>query len=333
MTWDEETPKIGRIFSAKLEELLGPTRDPKTTPLETHHEDVAASMQAVLEDAYLHVLDELHRRTGSKNLCLAGGVALNAVANGLIRHRTPFEELYIQPAAGDSGTAVGAAFYVWNQQLGKPRGFVMDHAYFGPGYSQEEIDAALARAGLTGRTLTDQELVRVTAEAIAQEKVVGWFQGRMEFGPRALGNRSIVADPRSHDMKDILNARIKQREPFRPFAPSVLAEKVGEWYEDDYPSPFMILVYKTAEEKRELVPAVNHVDDSGRVQSVTREASPRYYALIEEFERQTGVPILLNTSFNENEPIVNSPDEAIATFLGTKMDVLVLGNTVLMRGE
>jgi carbamoyltransferase len=330
MTWDEQTPVIGRVFSQRLEELIGPTRDPKA-PLDTHHEDVAASMQAVLEDSYLHVLNELHRRTGSTNLCLAGGVALNAVANGLIRHRTPFRELYIQPAAGDSGTAVGACFYVWNQELGKPRGFVMDHAYWGPEYSQAEIDEAVARAGLTGRHLDDDALVRETAEQIAQEKVVGWFQERMEFGPRALGHRSIVADPRSHQMKDILNARIKQREPFRPFAPSVLAEKVGDWYEDDYPSPFMILVYKTREEKRELVPAVNHVDDSGRVQSVTREASPRYYALIEEFERQTGVPILLNTSFNENEPIVTTPDEAIATFLGTKMDVLVLGNTVLVR--
>ena len=331
MTWDEETPRIGRVFSERLEELLGPARDAKAQPLETHHEDVAASMQAVLEDAYLHLLDELHRRTGSPNLCLAGGVALNAVANGLIRRRTPFRELYIQPAAGDSGTAVGAAFHVWNQELGKPRGFVMDHAYWGPQFSQEEIDAAVERAGLTARRVSDEELVRETAGHIAQEKVVGWFQGRMEFGPRALGHRSIVADPRSHDMKDILNARIKQREPFRPFAPSVLAEKVGEWYEDDYPSPFMILVYKTAEDKRERVPAVNHVDDSGRVQSVTREASPRYYALIEEFERQTGVPILLNTSFNENEPIVTTPDEAIATFTGTKMDVLVLGNTVLTR--
>jgi carbamoyltransferase len=330
MTWDEETPKIGRVFSAKLEELLGPART-NGDPLETHHEDVAASMQVVLEDAYIHVLNELHRRTGSKNLCLAGGVALNAVANGLIRRRTPFEEIYIQPAAGDSGNAVGAAFYVWNQVLGQPRGFVMDHAYWGPEFSQAEIDEAVARAGLTGTTLDDAALVRTTAEHVAQEKVVGWFQGRMEFGPRALGHRSIVADPRSHDMKDILNARIKQREPFRPFAPSVLAEKVGDWYEDDYPSPFMILVYKTRDEKREEIPAVNHVDDSGRVQGVTREASPRYYALIEEFERQTGVPILLNTSFNENEPIVTTPDEAIATFLGTKMDVLVLGNTVLER--
>jgi carbamoyltransferase len=258
-------------------------------------------------------------------------VALNAVANGRILPETPFTELYVQPAAGDSGTAVGAAYYVWNQVLGQPRCFVMEHAYTGPEYSDEEIAAALADADVAAERLDDERLFAAVAERIAAGDVVGWFQGRMEFGPRALGHRSIVADPRSDQMKDVLNARIKQREPFRPFAPSILAERTGDWFEQDYPSPFMVLVYKTAQDKRERVPAVNHVDDTGRVQSVEERVEPRYYRLISEFERQTGVPILLNTSFNENEPIVMSPREALDTFLKTKMDVLVLGNHVVRR--
>ena len=280
---------------------------------------------------YLHLVRQVQARTGMTNLCLAGGVALNAVANGRIRPETPFEGVYIQPAAGDSGIAVGAAYYVWNQVLGEPRGFVMEHAYTGPEYTDDEHEAALGAAGLEPERLSDDDLFRTVAERIAAGDVVGWFQGRMEFGPRALGNRSIVTDPRRHDMKDILNARIKHREPFRPFAPSMLAEKVGEWYEQDYTSPFMILVYKTRADKRDKIPAVNHVDDTGRVQTVEERVSPRYYRLIAEFERQTGVPILLNTSFNENEPIVMTPEEAVDTFLKTKMDVLVLGNYVVRR--
>ena len=330
MTWDEATPTIGRIFSPKLEELLGPAREPGT-PLEKKHEDVAASLQKQLERVYLHVLQALARRTGSTRLCLAGGVALNAVANGLVRSQTPFRELYIQPAAGDSGTAVGAAFQVWNQELGRPRGYVMNHAYTGPEYGDDELAAAVERSGFPSRRLDDDELFATVAKHMADGKIVGWYQGRMEFGPRALGNRSIVVDPRRHDMKDTLNARIKHREPFRPFAPSLLAERTGEWYEDDYSSPFMILVYKTREDKRDRIPAVNHVDDTGRLQTVTREANPRYYRLIEAFERETGVPVILNTSFNENEPIVCTPEEALACFAKTRMDVLVLGNFVLER--
>ena len=207
----------------------------------------------------------------------------------------------------------------------------MEHAAFGPQYTDDEIEAALRAAGLDFERLEDDELFRGVAERIAAGEVVGWFQGRMEFGPRALGNRSIVTDPRRDDMKDILNARIKHREPFRPFAPSVLAEKTAEWYEQDYTSPFMILVYKTKFDKREKVPAVNHVDDTGRLQTVEERLNPRYYRLIAEFERQTGVPIVLNTSFNENEPIVMTPQEAVETFLKTKMDVLVLGNYVVRR--
>ncbi|HUP31591.1 MAG TPA: carbamoyltransferase C-terminal domain-containing protein [Gaiellaceae bacterium] len=330
MTWDEATPTFGRLFSPRLERLLGPARDPGA-PLERKHEDVAASLQAMLERAYLHLLETLARRTGLENLCLAGGVALNAVANGLVRSRTSFRELYVQPAAGDSGTAVGAAFHVWNQQLGHGRGFVMDHAYTGPTFDEAAVREAIERSGLPSRRLDDDELFPYAAERIAEGEIMGWFQGRVEFGPRALGNRSIVVDPRRHDMKDILNARIKQREPFRPFAPSLLAERTGEWFEDDYPSPFMVLVYKTRADKRETIPAVNHVDDTGRLQTVTREANPRYYRLIEEFDRRTGVPVVLNTSFNENEPIVCTPEEALACFAKTKMDLLVLGNHVVRR--
>jgi carbamoyltransferase len=207
----------------------------------------------------------------------------------------------------------------------------MEHAYTGPEYDEKACAAALADAGLDGERLEDDELFRTVAERIAAGDVVGWFQGRMEFGPRALGNRSIVVDPRRHDMKDILNARIKHREHFRPFAPSILAEQAGEWFEQDYTSPFMIMVYKTRAEKRELVPAVNHVDDTGRLQTVERHVSPRYYRLIEEFERLTGVPILVNTSFNENEPIVMTPSQAVETFTKTRMDTLVLGNYVVRR--
>ena len=330
MNWDSGSPTIGRIYSDQLVALFGPAREPHAE-ITQHHMDVAASLQALLEESYLHLLDTLWQQTRIPNLGLAGGVALNAVANGRILRETPFEQLYIQPAAGDSGTAVGAAYYVWNQELGRPRGFVMEHAYTGPDFSDDEIRTALADAGLEAERLEDDALFAAVAERIAAGDVVGWFQGRMEFGPRALGHRSIVADPRSASMKDVLNARIKHREPFRPFAPSILAERVGEWYEQDYPSPFMVLVYKTAADKRDRIPAVNHVDDTGRLQSVEADVEPRYHRLISEFEKLTGVPIVLNTSFNENEPIVMTPQHALETFTKTKMDVLALGNYVVRR--
>jgi carbamoyltransferase len=330
MTWAAGSPVLGRLFSPRLEQAFGPAREPGGE-LTEHHENVAGALQAVLEESYLHLVREAHARTGSDNLCLAGGVALNAVANGRIRPETAFDGVYVQPAAGDNGIAVGAAYYVWNQVLGHQRGFVMEHAYTGPEFSDAEIEAALAAAGLEAERLGDDELFPAVAERIAGGDVVGWFQGRMEFGPRALGNRSIVVDPRRPDMKDILNARIKHREPFRPFAPSILAERTGEWYEQDYTSPFMIMVYKTRAERREQIPAVNHVDDTGRLQTVERHVSPRYYRLIEEFDRLTGVPIVLNTSFNENEPIVMTPEHAIDTFQKTQMDLIVLGNHVVRR--
>jgi carbamoyltransferase len=332
LTWREGTPTQGRLFSERLVELLGPAREPGSG-LTGKHEDVAASLQAMLEEAYLHILGELARRTGSRRLCLAGGVALNAVANGLVRSRTPFEEVYVQPAAGDSGTAVGAAFHVWHSELGRPRGYVMESAATGAEYADADCAAAIAAAGLEGVRLGDDELFPAVAGRIAGGEVVGWFQGRMEFGPRALGNRSIVVDPRRPDMKDILNARIKHREPFRPFAPSILAEATGDWFEQDYPSPFMVLVYKTRPDKRALIPAVNHVDDTGRLQTVERRVSPRYHRLIEEFARLTDVPVVLNTSFNENEPIVMTPEQAVDCFVRTRMDTLVLGNRVVSRAS
>jgi len=330
MNWDSGSPTIGRIYSEQLVELFGAAREPDREITEVYA-DVAASLQSMLEEAYLHLVDTLWERTRIPNLCLAGGVALNAVANGRILPETQFEQLYVQPAAGDSGTAVGSAYYVWNQELGQPRGFVMVHAFTGPEFSDDEIRGALDEAGLEAERLDDDVLFPAVAKRIAAGDVVGWFQGRMEFGPRALGHRSIVADPRNESMKDILNARIKHRESFRPFAPSILAERVAEWYEQDYPSPFMVLVYKTATDKRDKIPAVNHVDDTGRVQSVDASVAPRYHRLISEFERQTGVPVVLNTSFNENEPIVMTPREAVETFLKTKMDVLALGNFVVRK--
>jgi carbamoyltransferase len=331
MTWDEQTPTIGRLYSDRMEAAFGRAREPRTE-LAKQHEDVAAALQAMLEEAYLHLVQEAHRRIGSTNICLAGGVALNAVANGRIRPETDFDGVYIQPAAGDSGIAVGAAYQVWNGTLGHERGFVMEHAYTGPQYGDGACEAAVRAAGFEPERLDDDTLFPTVAERIAEGDVVGWFQGRMEFGPRALGNRSIVVDPRRSDMKDILNARIKHREPFRPFAPSILADATGDWFEQDYTSPFMVLVYKTRPEKREQIAAVNHVDDTGRLQTVEERVAPRYYRLINAFADRTGVPIVLNTSFNENEPIVMTPEHAVETFAKTRMDLLVLGNLVVRRG-
>ncbi len=329
-SWDEQTPTMGRIYSDRMVEAFGPAREPRSE-LTRHHEDVAAALQAQLQETYLDLLRELWDRTQVGNVCLAGGVALNAVANGRIRQETPFDGVYVQPAASDSGTAIGSAYYVWNQHLGSARGFVMEHAYTGPEYSDAECATAIAQAGLESERLGDDALFPEVARRIEAGEVVGWFQGRMEFGPRALGNRSIVVDPRRADMKDVLNSRVKHREPFRPFAPSILAAETAEWFEQDYPSPFMVLVYRTRPDKREQIPAVNHVDDTGRLQTVDDRVNPRYHRLIREFGRLTGVPILLNTSFNEDEPIVMTPEHAVDTFTKTRMDLLVLGNRVVSR--
>jgi carbamoyltransferase len=282
------------------------------------------------------MLRKLAKRTKLKSVCLAGGVAFNCVANGKIFDSTGFEEVYVHPAAGDAGLAVGAAYYVWHQILGQPRGFVMNHAYWGPGFSNSEINGALQVSRLaTGNysitELPEPELMQRTAEIIADGKILGWFQGRAEWGPRALGNRSIVADPRRPEMKDTLNRRIKHREIFRPFAPSILAESTAEYFEKSYPSPFMTLAYSVRPEKRDSIPAPTHVDGTGRLQTVSRDANPRYWQLIKAFQNLTGVPVVLNTSFNDNEPIVCRPEEAIDCFQRTQMDALVLGDFLIQR--
>ena len=338
MTWAEsdKTPTLGKLFSETMPKRLGgPVRHPEE-PLEQRHRNLAAALQARLEEVYLGMLKKLAAKTRTKSVCLAGGVAFNCVANGKIFDQTPFDKVYVHPAAGDAGLAVGAAFHIWNQVLGKPRSFVMDHAYWGPAYSAEEIQRAIGSSEVSKGAyklaeLPDAELMRRAVTIIADGEILGWYQGRAEWGPRALGNRSIVADPRRPEMKEILNRRIKHREIFRPFAPSILAEKTGEWFEKSHPSPFMTLAYAVLPEKRDKIPAPTHVDGTGRLQTVTREANPRYHALISEFERQTGVPVVLNTSFNDNEPIVCRPEEALDCFLRTQMDALVLGNTLITR--
>jgi carbamoyltransferase len=338
MVWQGGSPVIGPVFSEKLVEKLGPARA-ASDPMEQRHKDLAASMQAMFEEAYFALANHLYAKTKIPNFCLAGGCGYNSVANGLVFDRSPYKEQYIQAAAGDAGGAIGAAYWVWNEELRKPRSFVMDHAYWGPQYDDEAIDKAVRgrQADLDGpefvieRVRDERELCRRTAEQVAQGNVVGWFQGRMEWGPRALGNRSIVCDPRRADMKDILNHKIKRRESFRPFAPSVIREAVGEWFETDYDVPFMLQVYQIREEKRPLIPAVTHVNGSGRLQSVTEAQNPRYYHLIEAFRALTGVPLVLNTSFNENEPVVNTPAEALDCFLRTKMDLLVMGDLTILR--
>jgi carbamoyltransferase len=340
MTWDDGSPHLGLVFSPKLTELLGPARDPDDPEFFAQWADVARSAQVVYEEIFFHVLNDLQLRTGVDKLALAGGCALNSVANGKILEQTRFREVFVQPAAGDDGTAIGAAFYVEHAIAGRPRRFVMRDAYTGPAFADAEVATAIERARANGwdqeivvRRVDDDELFRRTAAAIAGGKVVGWFQGRMEFGPRALGNRSIVADPRRPDMKDILNQRIKHRETYRPFAPSVLEEKVGEVFERSEPSPFMLMVYRVRESQRARIPAVTHVDDTGRLQTVNSTTNPRYHRLISEFAKQTGVPLVLNTSFNEHEPIVTTPGDALSCYLKTRMDVLALGNWLLMRGE
>jgi carbamoyltransferase len=340
MTWEDGEPTMGPVYSPKLEALLGPARGANEKVGE-RHEDLAASLQVVHEEAVFHLLNELHRRTKLDRLCLAGGCAMNSVANGKIRANTPSREVYIQPASGDNGTALGAAYYVWNSVLGQPRTFRMEHGYWGPEFRNGSNHAALneRRAELEAqqcavREITDEtELCRWTAERIAQGHVVGWFQGRMEWGARALGNRSIVADPRRADMREIINTKIKFREKFRPFAPSVLEEALDEYFVDGRRDPFMIQVYPVQPAKREVIPAVTHVDGSGRLQTVSERTNPRYFRLISEFKKLTGVPVVLNTSFNENEPIVLTPAQALDCFLRTRMDHIVLGNLTVSKGE
>ncbi|MBV9865012.1 MAG: carbamoyltransferase [Abitibacteriaceae bacterium] len=347
-------------ISHKFEELFGLRRDPKArfvtvatslyddpnppTAAEIeknqYYADIAASIQRVTEEVLLKMAHYLHQTTGLIKLCIAGGVGLNSVANNRIYRETPFKELYVQPAAGDAGGAIGAALYAYNVLLGQPRRFVMEHAYWGEAYSDEAIAEFLQENNIQATKIEDEEqLLDRVVEYLTQGKVIGWYQGRFEWGPRALGNRSILADPRRDDMKDIINIKIKFREPFRPFAPSVLAERAEEYFDlsdaaSHYPARFMLMVTPVREEKRQVVPAITHVDGTGRLQTVVKDTNPRYHRLIEKFAAVTGVPLLLNTSFNlRGEPIVTTPANAWHTFTHSDMDVLVLGNHLVVKDE
>lgn len=352
-----------RTFNGKFEDLFGPPRDPKAhffTPASGYpsyfgekpwnyeelgkqnqqYADVAASIQAVTEEVLLTMAQYVHKETGLTRLCMAGGVALNSVANGRILRETPFEEIYVQPAAGDGGGAVGAALYGYHMVLGKPRKFTMTHAFWGEEHGPAEIEDFLANAGIRYvRIEHEEKLLDRTVEYLQRGKVVGWFQGRFEWGPRALGNRSILADPRRPEMKDLVNVKIKFREPFRPFAPSVLVERAHEFFDlpepaRHYPARFMLYVVNVKESKRQTIPAITHVDGTGRLQTVHKEIAPTYHRLIEKFGEATGVPLVLNTSFNlKGEPIVNTPREAFNTFSKSGMDVLVLGHCVVEKDE
>lgn len=336
-SWDGGQPHFGALYSQALCDLIGPARDPNA-PLEQYHKDIARSVQELFEEAYFNVLNALHATVPSENLCLAGGCAMNSVANGKVYERTRFRSMYLPAAAGDAGGAVGSALYV-SETLGEKVDRPIMGAYLGPGFSGSEISTVLEQAGpdleavqAEIREFSEQaELVDVVARALADGAVVGWFQGRMEWGPRALGARSILADPRRIGMKDVLNLKVKRRESFRPFAPSIIREAVPEWFETDDDVPFMMQVFTVQEDKREHLQATTHVDGSGRLHTVDKSVHPIYWELISRFGELTGVPVVLNTSFNENEPVVCRPEEALNTFLRTNIDMLVLGPYVITR--
>lgn len=333
MTWPSGAPRLGRLWSPRLAAEAGPPREPGGEVTDRDR-DLACSVQARLEEVELELLRRIHAHNPRPELVLAGGVALNCTVNGRIRADTPFEEVWVQPAASDAGTAVGAALWVWNHRLGMPRTGAMEHVFLGPGFDGAAADLALKEAGLDAEVVCDpRELADRVARHLAGGAVVGLCQGRSEFGPRALGHRSILCDPRRADVRDVLNERIKLREPFRPFAPSVLAERAADWFEVDGgdPARFMLASYPVRAHRREQIPAVTHADGTARVQTVDRDQNPRFHAVIAAFERRTGVPVVLNTSFNENEPIVNTAAEAVACFARTGMDVLVLGDRIVDR--
>jgi carbamoyltransferase len=318
------------LFPDEIIRELGPGRK-KGEELTQHHWNIASSAQKALEDTAIYLVEQIKEMTGEENLCMAGGVAFNSVMNGRIFHETSFKNFYVQPAAGDAGCSLGAAYFVWHQKLGKPRGFVMDHAYWGPGFTNEQCRAALDEAGLSYETLTDEVLLPKLAKMIADGAVIGWFNGRMELGPRALGARSFVADPRRADMREILNHKVKLREWFRPLAPSMHEENGTEVFGVEHHDPFMITVVGVAEDYKARIPAVVHVDGTARPQMVNREVNPRYWNLINEFKKLTGIPVLLNTSFNVQEPIVCSPSDAVRTFSNSSFDALALENNLVIR--
>lgn len=327
---EDNIPLVHSLFNEKMEMRFGMLRK-KDEPLTQHHKDLAASVQRITEEVIFHVLNYLHKTTGLNKVCIAGGVAQNSVANGKITRNTPFKEVYIPSAGHDAGISMGAAYWVHHHQAAQQRSAAVFNACTGSQYSNEEIITVCKELNLEYKQIDEATLFDYVASRLAEGKVVGWFNGRAEFGPRALGGRSILADPRRVDAKELLNSKIKRRESFRPFAPSILKEQVKAWFEIDEPVPFMEKVFPIKKDKQALIPAVTHADGSGRLQTVDKEVSNRYYKLIDAFYQQTEVPILLNTSFNENEPIVNAPIEAIRCFLRTDMDLLVMQNIVLER--
>jgi carbamoyltransferase len=327
---DKNIPEIPVAYSEKAEAVFGQART-KDEPLTQYHKDLAASVQKMAETAIFHILNYAHKKTGLNNLCFAGGVAQNSVANGKILQNTGFKKIYIPSAGHDAGISMGAAQYVYHQELEHARVPAVWSAYTGAHFTNDYIEQMLNKKGIAYKRLEENELYPYVANRLVNAGVVGWFNGRAEFGPRALGARSILADPTRKDAKDLLNSKIKRRESFRPFAPSILEEYVDEYFECTDIAPFMEKVYPIKVSKRSIIPAVTHADGSGRLQTVNKEVSPRYYALIEAFRKKTGIPILLNTSFNENEPIVNSPEEALDCFLRTSMDMLVMENIIVER--
>lgn len=327
---EDHIPVVAPLYGPLMIEKFGAARQ-KDEPLTAYHKDLAASVQRITEELIFHILTHLHARTGLSNVCIAGGVAQNSVANGKLTRNTPFKNVYIPSAGHDAGISMGAALYVYNQLLDQPRSEAVWSAYTGSRFSNEEIEVYLQSRNISYQRYSDEELYEKVADRLIDAGVIGWFNGRAEFGPRALGARSILADPRRMDAKDLLNSKIKRRESFRPFAPSILKEYVPEYFEVSDLVPFMEKVFPIRAEKRALIPAVTHADGTGRLQSVDQTVSPRYYRLIDTFRKKTGIPILLNTSFNENEPIVNSPEQALECFLRTSMDMLVLENCVVSR--
>jgi carbamoyltransferase len=330
MNWESGVPQVEALFSKAFAEKFGPARSAEM-PLEEHHKNIAASVQRVCEEVIFHIATDLQRRTGLKSLCLAGGVAQNSVANGKLVQNTPFESLFVPPAGHDAGTSIGAGLYHYHHNLALPRQAFRHQAYTGAHFSDDEIEAYLKQRDIDYQRFSEDQLYDVVVDCLVKPGVVGWFQGAAEFGPRALGNRSIIADPRRSDAKDLLNAKIKRRESFRPFAPSILREYVQDYFETEADVPFMERVFLIKPDKRDLIPAVTHVDGTGRLQTVDYQDNPKYHNLIRHFMEKTGVPILLNTSFNENEPIVNTPEHALECYLRTQMDMLVLGNCVIRR--
>jgi carbamoyltransferase len=327
---EDHIPSVAQLFSSQLTEKFGEQRK-KDEPLTQYHKDLAASVQRITEELIFHILNHLQKRTGIENVCIAGGVAQNSVANGKIIRNTSFKKVYIPSAGHDAGISMGAALYVYNQELKQPRAEAVWSAYTGSRFCNEEIERYLQSRNINYEVYPDAELYDRVTNQLINAGVVGWFNGRAEFGPRALGGRSIIADPRRADAKDLLNLKIKRRESFRPFAPSILKDYVSEYFEITDEVPFMEKVFPIRKEKQSSIPAVTHADGTGRLQTVDRSVTPRYYDLIDTFRKKTGVPILLNTSFNENEPIVNSPADALECFLRTNMDMLVLENCVVVR--